>query len=62
MIEFLYKRKIIRDFLSLFSDAKWKQLIISTLEYGILQLKSTNNLASLSLEDIVNLVGKTLNY
>ena len=58
MIELLYKRKIIRDFLSLFSDAKWKQIITATLEYGILQLKANGSLASMSLEDIISLVGK----
>jgi hypothetical protein len=57
MIEILYKRKIIRDFLSLFSDLKWNQLIIHTLEYGILQLKQKSSLASLSIDDIINLVG-----
>lgn len=57
MIEILYKRKIIRDFLSLFSDNKWNQIIIHTLEFGILQLKLKNNLASLSIEDIMNFVG-----
>jgi hypothetical protein len=57
MFEILNKRKIIRDFLSLFSDSKWNQLIIHTLEFGILQLKKKNNLASLSIEDIIALVG-----
>ena len=60
MIEILYKRKTIRDFLSLFSDTKWNQLIIHTLEYGILQLKLRSNLASLSIEDIMNLVGRVI--
>lgn len=60
MIEILYKRKIIRDFLSLFSDLKWNQLIIHTLEYGILQLKQKINLASLSIDDIMNFVGKLI--
>ena len=62
MIEILYKRKIIRDFLSLFSDLKWNQLIIHTLEYGILQLKQKCSLASLSIDDIINLVGNIYNY
>jgi len=57
MIDQLYKRKIIRDFLSLFSDNKWNQLITITLEYGILMLKSNYNLASLSLDDITSFVG-----
>ena len=53
----LYKKKTIRDFLSLFSDNKWTQLVSITLEYGILTLKSNYNLASLSLDDITNFVG-----
>ena len=57
MIDQLYKRKIIRDFLSLFSDNKWNSLISVTLEYGILMLKSKLNLASLSIDDISNIVG-----
>ncbi len=60
MIDQLYKKKIIRDFLSLFSDNKWNQLISITLEYGILMLKSNYNLASLSVDDINNFVGNLL--
>ncbi len=60
MIDQLYKKKIIRDFLSLFSDNKWNQLISITLEYGILMLKSNYNLASLSVDDINNFVGNHL--
>ncbi len=60
MIDQLYKKKIIRDFLSLFSDNKWNQLISITLEYGILMLKSNYNLASLSIDDINNFVGNPL--
>ena len=60
MIDQLYKKKIIRDFLSLFSDNKWNQLISITLEYGILMLKSNYNLASLSIDDINNFVGNHL--
>jgi len=52
MIEDLYKVKIIRDFLSLFSDNKWKYIISLTLEYGILNLRKNHNIASLSLEDL----------
>lgn len=60
MIDQLYKKKTIRDFLSLFSDNKWNQLISITLEYGILMLKSNHNLASLSIDDINNFVGNCL--
>jgi len=56
MIEQLYKKKIIRDFLSLFIENKWKSLIASTLEYGIINLKKNYNVASLTADDILNLI------
>ena len=56
MIEQLYKKKIIRDFLSLFTENKWKTLISSILEYGILKLKKNYNIASLTADDILNLI------
>ena len=34
-----YKKKIIRDFLTLFSESKWKNLCILCMEYGVLMLK-----------------------
>ena len=59
MIEDLLKRKIIRQFLSLFSESKWKLLIPLTLEYGIVNLRKEANLASISLEDISILIETT---
>lgn len=56
MIEELYKKKIIRDFLSLFSESKWKELIFLSVEYGIILLKQKYNVASLSLDDLNNIV------
>jgi len=55
MIEQLYKIKIIRDFLSLYSDTKWKDLISLVLEYGILNLRKNHNVGSLSLEDLAEI-------
>jgi len=52
MIEELYKKKIIRDFLSLFSESKWKELLFLSIEYGIILLKRNYNVASLSLDDL----------
>jgi len=52
MIEDLYKRKAIRDYLSLFSENKWKKLIPLTLEHGILNLQNKTNITTLSLDDI----------
>ena len=59
MIEHLYKKKVIRDFLSLFIESKWKPLITSILEYGILNLKKTVNIASLSAEELLTFIGKS---
>ncbi len=56
MIEEFYKKKIIRDFLSLFSESKWKQLLFLLVEYGILQLRKDYNVASMSLEDIHSII------
>jgi hypothetical protein len=53
MIEEFYKRKIIRDFLSLYSEVKWKELLFLLVEYAIFMLKRNYNVASLSLEDII---------
>lgn len=52
MIEDLYKKKAIRDYLSLFSESKWKKLIPLTLEHGILHLQKKTNITCLSLDDI----------
>jgi hypothetical protein len=52
MIEDLYKKKVIRDYLSLFSENKWKKLIPLTLEHGILNLQNKTNITSLSLDHI----------
>jgi N-methylhydantoinase A/oxoprolinase/acetone carboxylase beta subunit len=56
MIEEFYKKKVIRDFLSLFSETKWKELIFLCLEYGIILLKRNYNVASLSLDDLNNIM------
>ena len=56
MIEELYKKKVIRDFLSLFSESKWKELIFLSIEYGVILLKRNFNVASLSLDDLCTIV------
>ena len=56
MIEEFYKKKLIRDFLSLFSESKWKELLFLSIEYGILFLKRNYNVAALSLDDLTNIV------
>ena len=55
-MEEFYKKKVIRDFLSLFSESKWKNLCILCLEYGILTLKKNYQISSLSMEDIDHFV------
>lgn len=52
----LYKKKIIRDFLSLFTENYWKQLISCILEYGIINFKKHHNIASLIPEEIIAIV------
>lgn len=52
----LYKKKIIRDFLSLFTENYWKQLIVSIVEYGIINFKKHHNIASLTPEEIIQVV------
>ena len=56
MIELLYKKKIIRDFLSLFTENHWKQLISSLVEFGIINLKKQHKIASLTAEEIIQIV------
>ncbi len=56
MIEEFYKKKIIRDFLSLFSESKWKELLFLLVEYGILKLRKNHNVASLSIDDLNNII------
>lgn len=57
MIEILYKKKLIRDFLSLFSQDKWSNIIVCLVEYSIIMMKKTNiNPSLLSYEDLINLL------
>ena len=55
-MEEFYKKKIIRDFLTLFSESKWKNLCILCMEYGVLTLKQKYQISSLSMEDIEEFV------
>ena len=56
MMEILYKKKVIRDFLSLYSESSWTQLVSHILEYGIILFKKKFNVAALSPEDIYKIV------
>ena len=59
-MEEFYKKKIIRDFLSLFSQSKWKNLCVLCIEYGILQLKKNYQVSSLSMDDIEQFVDELI--
>ncbi len=56
MIEQFYKKKLIRDFISLFTETKWEEVLISLAEYGVISLKRNFNIASLSLEDLSSII------
>ena len=55
-MEEFYKNKIIRNFLTLFSESKWKNLCILCMQYGVLTLKTKYQVSSLSMEDIEEFV------
>ena len=56
MIEQFYKKKLIRDFISLFTETKWEEVLIFLAEYGVISLKRNFNIASLSLEDLSSII------
>lgn len=58
MMETLYKKKVIRDFLSLYTDNYWIQLVSHLLEYGIILFKKKNNISSMSPDDIFQTIEK----
>lgn len=57
--EFLYGSKTVRDFLKLFSEQQWNRLCKATIMLGIQYLTNItgNDLRSLSLKDIEDVVG-----
>ena len=56
MLEKLYKKKVIRSFLSLYSEKYWTQLVTHILEYGIILFKKKYTVSALSPEDICQIV------
>ena len=56
MLEKLYKKKVIRSFLSLYSEKYWTQLVTHILEYGIILFKKKYTISALSPEDICQIV------
>ena len=56
-IQFLCKKKVFRDFITLFNKTVWKQLIASLVEYAILNMKRNNiDYNTLSADEIVSVV------
>lgn len=55
-MEPFYKKKVIRDFLNMYSQDKWLRLSILCMEYGILSLKEKYRINTLSLEDLEEIV------
>ena len=56
-VQYFYKKKIIRDFITLYSKTTWRQLIGSLLEYAILIMKKNNiDYNILSAEEIISMV------
>lgn len=56
MMEILYKKKVIRDFLSLYNEKYWTQLVSHVLEYGIILFKKKYTISALSPDDIYQIV------
>lgn len=56
MMEKLIRKKSIRDFLSLFTENKWESIITFCVEYSIAVLKKNFNIASLSLDDLLEIL------
>ncbi len=58
--DFLYGSKNVRDYLKLFSEQQWNRLCKATIMLGIQYLANLtgNNLRTLSVKDIEDIVGK----
>ena len=56
MMEILYKKKVIRDFLSLYNEKYWTQLVSHVLEYGIILFKKKYTISALAPDDIYQIV------
>ena len=55
-MEILYKKKVIRDFLSLYNENTWIPLITHICEYGIILFKKKYVIASLNPQDIYRII------
>ena len=58
-MEFLTKRKTIKNFLGMFSDSQWEIIISYTLEYGILNLLSKYSIEDLNITRLNEILDTT---
>ena len=56
MIEIIFKRRPIREFLKKYPSDKWKEIIPDVLEIGVLNLKNSFNTLMFSKEDFNNIL------
>ena len=59
-MEILYKKKVIRDFLSLYNENTWIPLITHICEYGIILFKKKYAIASLNPQDKYRIIENLL--
>lgn len=62
MIEIIFKRRPIRDFLKQYPSEKWKEIIPDVLEIGVLNLKNSFNTYLFSKEDFSNILFDLRNF
>lgn len=62
MIEIIFKRRPIREFLKKYPSDKWKEIIPDVLEIGVLNLKNSFNTLMFSKEDFNNILFDLRNF
>ena len=58
MIELLYKRRNVREFLNKYSPKLWAEVIPYVVEIGVMNLKTSFKTLYFSKEDFTNILGK----
>jgi hypothetical protein len=58
MIELLYRRKVVREFLNKYSTNLWNGIIPLVFEIGILNLQTSFNTLNFSKEELTNILSK----
>ncbi len=56
--EYLFRRKLLKDFFKNYSEYKWETLIQSILEIGVAYLVNNYNSSMLSLENLQKILCK----